>query len=338
MTKQNLLTAFFNIRGLRSVENIFTHYLTGVLHYNAKHMAKNVARRHHYVPEFLLRPWLTDDDRGQKVLRGYYWDDRRNLVVCKARGLKSFCNQIDLLTLTNHPQGRDALEKVFFGDVDDNGARVRDILVQSGPVGLTNEQRSDFARLLMSLEARRPTVVDSLRQGGDHFTKTLNGDPSIVAALEKAGIRETPAQRFEQRSGRKLEDRSLSIIQRLVDNPDVGSRLVRARWEVRHLGKTTPPLILSDRPFIRFNASDAANAVWILPLSQKAVFVAAAHPAVPSGLLKPRDDRFARLLNVSSARQVERFAFSSNVQDQTWLGKYLKPEVAKGRPWRRRSS
>jgi hypothetical protein len=289
-------------------------------------MATNVARRHHYVPEFLLRPWQIEE-RGQNLLRGYYWDDRRKLVVCKARGLKSFCNQIDLLTLAHHPQGRDALEKVFFGDVDDSGAKARDILVQSGPVGLTNEQRSDFARLLMSLEARRPTVVDTLRQGGDQFTRKLNEDPSIVAALEKAGVQETPAQFFERRSGRKLEDRALSIIQRLADNPDVGNRLVRARWVVKHLGKGAPPLILSDRPFIRFNAFDAPNAVWILPLSQTAVFLAAAHPEVLSELMKPRDDRFARLLNVSSARQVERFAFSSNSQDQNWLGKYLKPKA-----------
>jgi hypothetical protein len=96
-------------------------------------MTKNESHRHHYVPEFLLRPWLVED-RGQQLLRGYYWDDRRNQVVCKARGLRSFCNQIDLLSLSQHPQGIDALERAFFGDVDDNGAKARDILVRSGPV------------------------------------------------------------------------------------------------------------------------------------------------------------------------------------------------------------
>jgi hypothetical protein len=165
--------------------------------------------------------------------------------VCKARGLKSFCNQIDLLS--QHPQGRDALEKVFFGDVDSNGAKARDILVQSGPNSLTNEQRSDFARLLMSLEARRPAVVGTLREGGGEFAKKLNEDASIVAALRKAGVQDSPAQFFEKRSGRKLEDRSLAVIQRLVDNPVVGSRLVKANWAVEHLG--CPSLILSDRPF-----------------------------------------------------------------------------------------
>jgi hypothetical protein len=289
-------------------------------------MPQNESHPHHYVPELLLRPWLIEE-KGQKHIHGYYWDNRKGRVVCKARGLNSFCNQIDLLSLVDHPQGRDALEKVFFGDIDTCGARARDILVNDGPRGLTNDQRSDFARLLLSLEARRPAVVGLLRDGKQSFSEKLNTDPEIIAALRKQGVTSLPSEFYESRSGVKLEDRALKIIQRLVDNPTVGGPLVKSAWIVRTLATPSPPLLLADRPLIRINGYDSPGAVWILPLSPKIAFIAAAHASNLAALGTFPDRQFARRLNVSTAAQAERFVFSLNRHDAAWLKKYLKPRV-----------
>jgi Protein of unknown function (DUF4238) len=289
----------------------------------------NVARRHHYVPEFLLRPWLVES-KGQKQLHGYYWDNRKGRIVCKPRGLKSFCNQIDLLSLANHPDGRDALERIFFGDIDTCGATARDILLNVGPRGLTNDQRNDFARLLLSLEARRPAVVGLLREAERGFADKLNNDPEIVAALRKAGFTDLPSEFYERRSRIKLEDRALAIIQKLVDNPAVGGPLVKSGWTVRRLNAFSAPLLLSDRPLIRINSYDSPGAVWILPLTPSAVFIAAAHHSNLAALAALPDRQFARRLNVSTAAQAERFAFSPNPYDAAWLAKYLKPTAQNG--------
>src|SRR5687768_932685 len=98
-------------------------------------MASQVSRRHHFVPEALLRPWLVDQN-GQSVLQGYHWHPYHQTLSCKRRGLDAFCNQIDLLTLNTHPQGVDAIERSFFAKIDDEGAKARDKLIEGDPKSL----------------------------------------------------------------------------------------------------------------------------------------------------------------------------------------------------------
>ena len=76
------------------------------------------------------------------------------------------------MSLKAHDLGRDAIERLFFGEIDTNGTAARDILLEHGPAGLTAGQRCDFARLLLSLDARRPFNVDKLRtEGAAHLAK-----------------------------------------------------------------------------------------------------------------------------------------------------------------------
>lgn len=129
-------------------------------------MARQEARDHHFVPMFLLRPWLVEGADGDLNLHGYWWDEKRAKLVCKRRGLKSFCFQIDLLSLKAHNLGRDAIERLFFGEIDTKGAAARGVLLTDGAPKLSEDQRCDFARLLLSLDARRPTFVKRLRAEG----------------------------------------------------------------------------------------------------------------------------------------------------------------------------
>src|SRR5689334_4834603 len=121
------------------------------------------SRKHHFVPECLLRPWLVADDAHQMNLYGYWYCPRRRRLVCKRKGLESFCFQLDLLLLNTHKLGRDAVERIFFGSIDTKGAIARDVIMYQGIAALTDDQRCDFARLLLSLAARHPATVAKLR-------------------------------------------------------------------------------------------------------------------------------------------------------------------------------
>lgn len=102
----------------------------------------------------------------------------------KEKGLDGFCFQLDLLTLKSHNLGRDAIERIFFGEVDTKGAIARDLLLQSGPQSLTGEQRCDFARLLLSLDVRRPIIVEKLRNEGTETNKaSFDSDPEILSVI-----------------------------------------------------------------------------------------------------------------------------------------------------------
>ena len=160
-------------------------------------MKPQESHRHHYVPEFLLKPWATGGE-----LNGYWWDGSRGRLSCRRKGSKAFCYESDLLSVERHEEGRDVLERKFFGAIDTRGAVVRDRLLADGPDSLDVDQRCDFARLLLSLEARRPATVDWLRNEGSRFlAEALEHDPEIRQAFEGEGLPETPSQWFEQYGG-----------------------------------------------------------------------------------------------------------------------------------------
>lgn len=297
-------------------------------------MANNEAQNHHFVPKLLLRPWLRPDANKQNVLCGYYWNDRRGQLDKKCRGLNSFCFKPDLLTLKSRGVARDAIESRFFSkEVDTKGAIARNILLESGPQSLTGDQRCDFARLLLSLDARRPDTVKKLREEGVQIYKTgLDSDPENLSAMIDASIEETPSSYYERTKGGSLEDLALIPIQKLVDNPEVGGKLVNAHWYVKHLEELDGSLVLADRPLIRIRGYDHPGAAWVLPLTPKAAFIAVNHPENLKCMQRITPQRFAKETNYSSARQAERFVFSVDDFHECWLGKYLAPPPAIDKP------
>ena len=273
------------------------------------------SREHHFVPKFLLKPWTTDGE-----LNGFWWDEKRSQLSCKRKGTQAFCFEIDLLTLAHHEEGRDVLERKFFGDVDTNGALARDRLLIDGPGSLNHDERCAFARLLLSLEARRPDIVCRLRDDGiRHLEEAIDGDTDIQREMEKQGLSGTPSE-FLKEQGFSLEDIALSNIQMLVDNPRVGSRLINMRWRVIRLDPHDGTLVLADRPLVRLNGYEQPDAAWFLPLSPRSAFCAVNDPR---GLDSTTPQRFAKQLNIASAGQAEKFVFCVDHTHKQWLPKYL---------------
>lgn len=243
----------------------------------------------------------------------------------KCRGLGSFCFQLDLLTLkSQNIDRRDAIESRFFGEVDNRGATARSILLQSGPTVLTEDQRCDFARLLLSLDVRRPNIVKKLREDGVQTYKAgLDSDSEILSAMSKAGIEEKPSLYYERTTGVSLEDVAFIAIQPLVDNPEIIRRLINAHWYVKHLREHDGSLVLADRPLIRICGYDHPGATWVLPLTPKAAFIAVNHHENLNRMQGVTSQRFAKEMNYSSANQAERFVFSVDDSHECWLVKRL---------------
>jgi hypothetical protein len=272
----------------------------------------------------MLSPWCSEDQSGQNILAGYWWDPRQNKLLCKTRGVASFCFQIDLLTLRSVAIERDIVERDFFGEIDTRGASARDALLASELSNLTSEVRSDFARLLLSLEARRPIIVDKLRAEGSQIARILDQDAEIIAKFAEHSIVESPSVFAERAFGVSLEDRALRLIPGLVDNPKVGERLINAHWMVRRVPADSQSLILSDRPLIRVHGYDHPNSVWALPLTPRALFLATNSGNTARAMSNTSDDRLVKNTNMSSARQAERFVFCLDEYHAKWLVRYLK--------------
>lgn len=288
-------------------------------------MISHESKEHHFVPKLLLRPWLVEAAENQFELHGYWWDARRGLS-CKRKGLKGFCNQIDLLSLRSHSLGRDALERIFFGSIDSKGAIARDLLLENGPNRLDSQTRSDFARLLFSIEIRRPSIVKKLRMDGRAFlAEEIDADPDICQAMTEIGIELKPSEYLETRRGFHLEDRALGMIQSLIDNPNVGNRLINAHWSIKRINQNDGSLVLSDRPLIRIHGYDHPDATWALPLNPQIVFIACNSRKTMISLQEVPSGRFVKSMNRSSVFQAERFVFCSDASHEHWLEKRMKP-------------
>jgi hypothetical protein len=289
-------------------------------------MSKQESRLHHFVPKLLIRPWVVETQPGQFNLRGYWWNHRKSMLQVKQRGLDSFCAQLDLLTLTAHKMGRDAIERIFFGDIDAKGSIVLDAILATGTSRLTADQRSDFARLLLSLDARRPVNVRKIRDFSHRFALGLDTDPEVIAAAQVAGLDQKPSSFYERHFG-ALEDHALMMIQKLVDNPQVGGRLINNGWHVTRFNADSETLVLSDRPLIRLRGYDHPGGAWILPLTPHSVFFAINHPANLQRIRTASPKQLIRYINVASAQQAERFVFSIDTTHERWLPKYLRLQI-----------
>ena len=268
-------------------------------------MSASPARRHHYVPRFLLRPWAVD---GQ--LRGYYWDRFKQSVRVSKLGVSAFCHELDLLSLQTSFVPSDALENEFFGRVDDLGAKAVAKLMDYGPASLSAEERCDFGRLLLSLDARRPVRVATIkREGALYFESELDNDREILEAFERERIDEKPSEYVSNVGRVSLADRALLLIQQLVDNPTVGKVLINAHWRVFQLGRGDGSFLLSDRPLIRTEGYDRPKTVWALPLSPRTLFVASSSASVIESFERQAPLQLRKRINESSLNQVDRYVF-----------------------------
>ena len=257
-------------------------------------------------------------------MSGYYWNYQKQQISVNRSGAKAFCNKDSLLALKSEHIRQDILEREFFQSIDSAGARCVQVLTGAGLEGFTSEQRSDFCRLLLSLDVRRPVNIDRLKAEEATWLRAgLDDDVELVAELKLYNIDGKPSEFYEGTLGRHIEDEVLISMQDLVDNPEVGTYLVNAHWRIRRMPPGSGSLVLSDRPLIRIFKYDNPKAIWMLPLSPACVFVASNSDNVIRRIdsTKPRNIR--KIVNHLSIIQAERYVFMIDAENLPLVEKKL---------------
>ena len=196
------------------------------------------------------------------------------------------------------------LERKFFGGVDTQGARVRDRILEIGPQSLSEDERCNFARVMLSLEIRSPGFVESIRAETTKLVESIDSDAEIRQAMELEGISDSPSQWYANEVGHAMQDASFArAVQRLVDNPRIGGKLINSRWELVRLGARDGTLVVADYPVVRLPERGA----WFLPLDPRAALCIFRGG---SGIGRASAQRFAKELNKASAGQARQYVFS----------------------------
>ncbi|PPE81171.1 hypothetical protein C3941_00110 [Kaistia algarum] len=284
----------------------------------------SVARRHHYVPRFLLRQWVVPyGNHGSKLL-GHYWDPARERMRLFPCSPKQVCYREDLFGLRGKTLPPDAIERRFFSAIDDSAAVAHRKLLSEGVASLTVDERSDLVRLILSLEVRRPANIEKLvSDGAESFRDGLDRDPEIAAAFAKHGLSMSPSEYYEQGLGYPLSDRAMLLVQHITNSRNSGLKLASFIWRLRRLDPRQGSFVLSDRPLYRSAGIDAPNALWSLPCSPYSVLLMSPSEHVLQHLLAVSDSAIVRAVNADSANQADKYLFGTR-QEGEWLERRLR--------------
>jgi hypothetical protein len=169
------------------------------------------------------------------------------------------------------------IETDFFSPVDDAAAPIMKQLVAHGPADLDGEQRSCWARFIMSLQLRGPqslaeikTVLDQnvranmeRAHGAEYLATKLADDPDSV--YEYAIQQQQPAQ---------LSNAHKVLLPSLIDHEFIGQLIVNMRWAVMDLSAAAHTLLTADRPYTSSHGFGDPACLLGVPISPRHLFVA----------------------------------------------------------------
>lgn len=274
--------------------------------------------RHHFVPEFYLRRWAVD---GQ--LRAYHWDRRSDSLKVSRKGAKAFCQEVDLYRLESEPlEKSNLLETKFFGAVDDKAGKVIGEIAEGNLQSITSDEQCDWVRFLMSLEARRPSVVQFLKgRASREFIDALDDDTEFLAEMKEADVHGLPSEVIRPAATSYVQDRMLLRMQEAIDNSETGTRYLQMNWLTKKLSAGGINLILADRPFVRLGGIDAPDNLWCLPLDPDTAFFCSNNRKSLLNLERANARQISKALNRHSVEQAEKYVFDRSGRNSRLLGR-----------------
>lgn len=272
--------------------------------------------RHHYVPEFYLRRWATDG-----LVCGYYWDHRSNSLRLKKRGAKAFCHEVDLYKFSSESKERShLLETVFLGTVDDKAGKIIDKIAKGDLQSLTNDEECDWARFLMSLEVRRPSVVGFLKgHASKDFIDALDTNAEFLSEMERFDIQGRPSEILGSEITSRNEDRMLLRIPRAIDDPEIGKHYRRMSWLTKKLSTGGVDLVVADRPIIREGGIETPHNLWCLPLNPDTAFFCSNNRNLLVKIEHANARQLSKAINRCSVEQAEKYVFDISVRNSRLL-------------------
>lgn len=193
-------------------------------------------KRHHYIPEFYLKPWTV---QGKVKQFSYEHDNLRIRSVAP----KATAFVRNLYSLRDFPPDlAQQVEEKFFSPVDSQAADARDVFLDADADREwqgTMKLRSAWTRFLLSMLLRMPEDLTLFRAMWERELKDAYRDAEVDEGLWNTML---------DRNSSKVERSLFQLLIRLIDNKNIGSKINAMRWRVIDVTDCRFPLITSDRP------------------------------------------------------------------------------------------
>jgi hypothetical protein len=275
--------------------------------------------RHHYVPQFLLRAWAeTQPDKKVEVFRLDLSDLPSSLHAPKYTAYEDNLYALTMPVVAGMEQ--QAVERHLLRRVDDLAAGVLRKLTTAGLASLTLDDRCDWTRFLMSLRLRQPAIIQQLRtESSEYLEASLADQPEQYEAI--AGIEDPPTLLEWTRKNYPglIENFGMSFFHKLVDNAEIGEKILRMRWWLWDFTDQQNDLLLADQPCIFTTGIDDADLVIVLPIGPRKAFMATKSDRVATIMRRQRPKDLLMRINESSLNQARTRVYARDTSPRRFI-------------------
>lgn len=271
--------------------------------------------RHHFVPEFMQRPWVNEDgDKKLEIFRLDLHELRSDRHAPKYAGVEK-----NLYALSRNivaGMEKHANEDQFLKQVDSRAAIVRRKFARGELLKISNEERNDWALFLMSLRVRQPKIVNELKNDETSalFQEHLDKDPDHYENLKGESDPASMSEWVEQQYPGIIDNFGISIFSKIVDNKRVGNLLIQMNWLIVDISDAKHKFLLGDNPLILTHAITNPNLIVALPISPTKVFFAAPSREIIMKITNSDINQLVLRVNESSVNQSVNNIYSQDTQ------------------------
>ncbi|WP_176538886.1 DUF4238 domain-containing protein [Rhizobium sp. J15] len=226
--------------------------------------------KHHYIPQFYLRPWEGNDNRLQEFKRGY-----QNQVTTKRVFTKQTGYAPDLYTLPGATEEtKQNVEKAFMALLDNEAVKARDMML-SGQIPADPKTRESWTRFVLSMVFRNPEEMAKFKES---FCNELRKPDARIQAeyesLKAPGDPETFEEWLMTNRPARVERSAILVMTNLVQRNNVNYLLRTMHWRVIDISVVSRRLMTSDRPIMMSNGMVQYAGHFALPISPTKLFLA----------------------------------------------------------------
>lgn len=274
----------------------------------------SVPKLHHYLPQFLMRPWVGDDGCVTSYFRPH------DKVVAKRKSPKAIGGKTDLYTLRwrAFASNETFVETQFFGRlVDDPAAKVRDRLLAGGVDALSPKERECFAAFLLYQHVRGPDVLTASQ---DRYETAL--EEKVIEVRAEGQSTEDARNDYRTHLEGVGEAKAMLAMMQAVINTPVRQQILDLTWRVFDSGGID--LVLADEPVIFAPGPGNGLRVVALPLSPDKMFVASTPKFLSDHIF---EERFSKVLGIAMCveqeRKAKKFIIAKDGRHSTSIERHL---------------
>jgi Protein of unknown function (DUF4238) len=277
-------------------------------------------RRHHFVPDFLLKHWTGSDSK----LSYFTWrsDGVLHTDRCGSRG----AGYEEHLYSQNHPSGykdtsieRDVLTAL----VDTPGAPVHVKLLNGELGNLTSPERETWSRFLVAQLVRVPSMIQYLCDAGRQLMLADIEDIDPPDEIKEQLGNLTLQQYLETSGAWRLDNASKRAIEHVIKSPQINRVFLEAHWAVHTVTHSNLDLVIGDRPLL-LEGRMTETFLFTLPLSPKSLFFAANDGGIIRNIAAHNKRDVVCTINKESTAVAAKYVYATDAQQKAMVDRYLR--------------